>query len=1123
MIHDKKSQIESDLQLLHQIESMSSKLALVDRSRICEITEELASQLCLVMRDLDRCDVQAFSHTSNPSAQQTTTTNQASSESPSKSTSTQVNAGQTNLNSLSDSNVSLELIITSTNCSDKDNNAGPGLTSMDLNTGDQARTDLHSAMSNPQLPGNIETLVVNFTSTDRRHAFLQSFLGAKQQRKQVQRNQNYQKNKIFSSTLTLKLAQPGTAKQRSFSYDPRKRRHLQHQERLESRSVSNSQIGHQATHANNKSHGEDDDHNSSFPICQHSTPNMIVHQMSAPQFLQTSSSGAGSRCELSQCLTCSTEDSMQSCHHHHQQLMHQPASQPASLDTICCHDSHDSQSNLDSAQKKQSRSDNLIEICNVANIIGARNNVKDESGGFTSMSESNPKKFPLVDHLELSLLTRSGPRFFASLPVNFLATQHPALQFTCLAPHNDSQTEFIRNLRDSTYPLDDRRPSPLVRDESTKVWLCLSNGYVSHVVLMALKRNMIKKGHEPLARLIDGSKYSEFSYEIIPIIQSAGDVCKAHINCATQVKHTSLSGLKKETAQLRKLKSNQKELIEPENPGVDLKKAETTDLEAPCVEVAINSASPPIDVQARGNPLSGSSKNHLSESAPTHCSQIKDRPEPRVTVSSLSAPRLEVPFSPGKYITKQDQKLGGLKPNRSINEDRTALHNAICHRHYHHNREETQRFRNRLNPKASLQQGGDTTQKRTSERSLDGGSSLHQIHTHKHQLHYQSYSYQHINQGHRAYLGSRHNTVPLNELRHALERQNKLKDLVSLGGSKLNQLAPPSNTPNSLSGSPQNHRQLNSLDLASHNLKNVDAPPERRVRSATPPAGYNGMKSFKSARLLRHQASLRTSSILAKLVGSKRSLKNKQGSDVEDTDVDPDKSKTDLFKQETRSDETLSNEKITSHSNSLTTERCLLGSRENTVVSPLSSVSSLNSTNSSVTVNSICTSSPNRSCHDLLPGSCTIYAPGSKFISNPCCSSLTTNEAQGIRERSATMPSQAISLLTYGKDDVERLCLDPRSKSSCGYFEDRYKVSEIVEPLETADQKDSRSRDEVFDNDADGSSVWFGCDDGSIIIIDCLTNGRGSTCQLCDSSSKSFNCNNHHSEIKLSASVSDIR
>lgn len=1115
IIQDKKLQLESDLQILHQIESISAKLNLVDRSRICEITDELSNQLRLLMRDLDRCDVHALMHNPNlPSSQATSVTtatekgttttttastiNSKTSESPSKSSTQTTNAQASSLNP-ADSNFSLELIIiTSSGGPEKDNNLSANSTSGDANSNDQTQTvDPHLAGLQAQpATSSVETLVINFTSTDRRHAFLQAFLDAKHQRQQAA---NQQKSKIFSSTLTLRLAQPGSTKQRSFSYDPRKRGHLQHQERLESRSISNSHLGQRLPKP--ACNAGDTSRICSAPSGQHSVPNMMMHQMSAPQSLH--SCEAESRCELS-CATA--EDLSQACHHHHHhQLLHQPASQPASLDTICCHELHvDNQDLVGSAPVRDNRA---AVVCNIANLAGSLKNPDANN----NKSDLDAKQLQLVDKLERSLLVKSAPRFFTSLPVNFLATQHPALQFTCFAAHQDNQSNLTRSLPYGAYQEDDKKhTAPAGRDESARLWLCLSNGYVSHVVLIALKRNVIKTGHEPLACFIDASNHCELGYEIIPIIQSAGDVCKAHINCAVQVGnlYRAPRAGKRETKQLM---SSQKELAFAE---VFIEPVDLTTTRAPCIEVAIKSASPPMDVlQTRANPLTSLSRNHLSESAPAHYDQIKEHGELTVAArSSLSASRLELPLSTCKCNTT----LAKLELGHGLNEDRRVAHNANCHRHYHHSQDESRRLGGVASLTTGAQQGGNIIQRRIRERSLDGAGSLHQIHTH----HHQSFSYQHINQGHRAYAGLRHNTVPINELRHALERQNRVRDQ---GALKIRHLAPPSNTPDSMSGSPGSHRQLNSLDLASHNLKHTDISVERRVRSATPPAGYTGMKSFKSARLLRHQASLRTSSILAKLVGSKRiNSKSKTRSELEDTDIEMDKSKMGPSKHGTRSDEAISNDKPMSHANSLSIERCLLGARESTVVSPLSSVSSLNSTNSSLTVNSICTSSPNRSCHDLLPEASSIYASDTKFISNPCCSSLVGGESAGIRERSATMPSQAIGNLSMVKEDLSRICLDPRSKSSCGHYENKYKVSEIQEanPLNS---HDSSSQDEASDKEQRGSSVWFGCDDGSIILIDCLADSKGSTCQLCDSNSKSLICNNRHSEIKLSASISDIR
>lgn len=1106
LMQEKKLQVESDLSILHQIELLSSKLTLIDRSRICEINDELSNQLRLVMRDLEQCDSQVFSsQTSNvPSA---TNTNLSCADIPTRTpiaqpssnsallTPAQTIVPQTTLTPVSaaqDSNVSLELIISNSSSYDKELNQGSSSTTSDTIPCDQSQMmDSYTSFNTSSQPStNAETLVVTFTSTDRRRAFLQAFIEAKQNRYKIQKQQKYQQQqKIFSSSLTLRLAQPGSSSQRSFSYDPRGKKELQHQDTSDAKSTLNAHIirPQQKSHSNLSNAARV----FSAPTSKHGGSNMMVHQMSAPQPLISSTLENSSRCDLSQNNCCaklsSDQSSSHAYHHHHQQLMHQPASHPASLDTICCHELHENQIY---ASSRDNRSEKSIDLNNFTESQDTNNN-----DDFVRVDMKQQQ----VDNAERTIFSSSGPRFFTSMPVNFLTTQHPALQFTCLASHlNLNQPRPIQTFRQLG-----------AGDGSDKVWLCLSNGYVSHVVLIELKRNLVKTKQEVSACSNDGLKISGCSYEIVPIIRSAGDICKAHINCATRVRILGPRNQVSGGLEMTKVGENLSSVVEVKN------------VEALRVEVAIKAASPPIQVKDRNNLLSKCSGSHLSESAPSHTGPEDERViKLKVPLkTSSSTPRLELHRATCKH---SGPRSTSTEHNRTSDEIRSN-HDVICHRHYHHSREGVQQ---RLKSTMCTRNSGplnNNAQRR--DRLSDSGGSSGQLYSRDHHLYHHtahSHSHQHINQGHQPY-SLRHHTVPLGELRRALERQSKISEQGQHHNPpKIRHLAPPANTPDSLSISPSD-RQLHSLDLAAHGIKIPDCEPERRIRSATPPAGYNGMKSFKSARSLRHQASLKTSSILAKIVGNKRysylrKSGDKQASDVEDNELDAEKNKADSISARVKpaDAESSSSDKNISGTGNLRADRCLLGSRENTVVSPLSSVSSLNSTNSSLAVNSVCTSSPNRSYLNLPADPSSVYRNDPIFISSSC---LASTSDQGIRERSATVPSRAVSMLAYTNDEI---CPGPRSKSSCSHVGDSYRVSEIIET--SADDAPEYSASDEAKLDSLSSSLWFGCDDGTIILINCLSGDqKGSGCNLCDPNIKSLGCNNLHSEIKLGAAVSDIR
>lgn len=116
-----------------------------------------------------------------------------------------------------------------------------------------------------------------------------------------------------------------------------------------------------------------------------------------------------------------------------------------------------------------------------------------------------------------------------------------------------------------------------------------------------------------------------------------------------------------------------------------------------------------------------------------------------------------------------------------------------------------------------------------------------------------------------------------------------------------------------------------------------------------------------------------------------------------------------------------------------------------------------------------------------------------------------------------------------------------RKDDECLIAADCAKLGDQCAPLDQVDNSNSYKVSEIISdpkdltvNPNDGgqevareikSSLWLGCDDGSIIIINCLNEylDQSSNCNICDLNQKNLNCGNLHSEIKLNAPVSDIR
>lgn len=1269
---------------------------------------------------------------------------------------------------------------------------------------------------------NSDSLVVTFSSIERRQAFIQAFIEAKQQRYQQkqlqQQQQQYQQDKIFSSSVTLKLAQPGSApgvaissheKRSSALADPR----LHHQESADAylarvgqqRPSSVSAAGHTPSRLSSSSPLQQ-----LLPIHQPSD-SVIVHQMSAPQYLDSGASAAAMGCKershSSQCTSCSynlvaeAEKAQLREHHHHHQLMHQPASQPASLDTICCHDPHNNwdpdEPSSPSRQLKQldGISDNVCSVnqkqqqklarrqCLVdynqqnmsrhLNSVVNLNNVGDQatSSKSTIFGGSISEEQQLIDQMNFNLLlTKCAPKFLVTLPVDFLSTQHPALQFTCSAPSRNHSSlaaitglkigQFLKNPAQSNFDCLKSMPqrtmiSQTFEDNHGQLWLCMSNGYVSHVALVTIKRR-------ELERLCGGASGDEQSscghasqtqqqmncYSITPVVISAGDICKSHINCAAQVKWAKSPVLEhhrqhpgatiKTTAAGSRDIHNEKRIAERlSNESVESRPTTEVDnaLEVETVEemrkeqedgmADLSSPSPPIDIKCKNQTLisavattttiaatmeSQESKQdprvHLSESAPSPSPIQKSSSHQDLksrNASSASTTRLEVPSHrimcdqscDSKSILHHHQPICSAAFNTRNIEHKRSNHDEICHRHYHDNLTAAKHLSYDINSAAPMSSSSVQQIPRGSKHhphhqhhhhhhhhhhlqhifnhhphshqhqsNQHSPSNRSQNHTHSHQHHHHSHNNQHQHHHHHHSnsphpYGSRHNTVPIAELRRGLDRQSTIEH------PRHGQFLSPQTSSQVMdagsnrSNSPtlgQKCAKMNSLDSAASERQRSVSPKTSSTRPTTPTslASASMAKGFRSARLMRHQASLKTSSILARLVGgaTRRSIQMRRSNEARDKSSDlTDDNDTDTdtgggLQHRINSDESPTTAAAEQNigqrvaSQQLEPTAVLINNKNNNnsaVVSPLSSVSSLNSTTSSFTVNSVCASSPNRSSYELLAHSysttCCVGGGGSGVSPPPtlltdshALSAAFRGEVCGHRGRSATAPSRplcggpmvagsltmlsppnetpngtrlthhrsfaivnpsTVSVHTTAMAKMNSMTTTTTTTSRAAGR--GYKVSEIVNDDAIAAAAEAAK---VIDGDClnqqqyhqqltsggdsttikrssscgggEGSSrdlptatssfagmnssLWLGCDDGSLIIIDCLVaeNGDGTgnnysdnpqrlarpnksndnndnSLDLGDQQQKTFTCGNVHSEIKLGSAISDIR
>jgi hypothetical protein len=1307
-IQDKKRELESDLLVLKQMELLSGQLVTADKTTLNLNLSQSMERILKKLNSLEQQQQQqqeqqhqlqqqqqpnADHESAAPDAAQNLTLQQTAQDSYLIQASVGSPSQQSNLNdSLSHQNLiakeqqqqklsavsagdqqdqqqqsssstkqtdaSLEFIInnevTTKDYSSKNSNLNTSSRTLNESTEQSASGsghNLHHAsttpdgqQSQPHAGANCESLVVSFPSRDRRQAFIQAFLDAKQQRIKEQQK------RMFSSSMALKFgsqhqptaaatgADPPLMKSRSIATDLRRNK-LQHQDEvLEMR--YNSSLG-------DRMDAHDGDRISSAPC-------------------------AGT---IGRCASCSTNytesvdkaaaaaaTSRHHHHHHHHQLMHQPASHPALLHTICCNEQHNDgglKKSQHSFKSLNDQAEHLTELpeklsamdgdgyagCHVD--ISAGGGQSDTGGGCHKQAGSGTHESSLVSSFEGAgtnwfshhqiLMLKFVPRFLAALPMtSFLSVQHPALQLSCSVVRR--QPTGSLNYDKSVFEGFDeglsKKRSQTVRDNKGQLWLCLSNGYVSHVSLIEFIKRDCSGADENHST---GNRQQ--CYDIVPVVKCRGDICKSHINCAAQIFWPAAS---KRTAAAVSTGEQQPETRSaPDDHASGRQQASESLADSGQLEraagtpeppdVSVKSASPPIDIGRHQSSVGAQSvvaaaarERRISSSAPAPSKLDSEQIMMSVSGQSRygSSTALVSPAASGNRpadgSNKKEDARGATPDEAAKRGPSRRLINARYSSHYHPHGHDQSRCRNYRCAAAAAapttvacnQIGGYRGRYRTSSAAVGAptvsGQSrlLSQPATNQHQHHHHHYHHHHHHHHHhhQAY-NNRHHTVSLAELRRALERQSKssFEDQSPLASAAHRRhLAPPANTPDQpKSGSLDLMEEGDSARERQERLKEPAAV-TKFVRSNTPPAGRK-VSAGTRTKQLRHQASLKTSSILAKLVSSagkgssylKRSSgqsgRAKPDLSRNPSDVDDNNKATDHAdqQQQQNSGSRAADDKTSSADSLQAATSVLAGPADsssgfvqpaNSIVSPLSSVSSLNSSNSSsMTVNSICVSTPmHGSCtrlhdhhhrpHWASTGCCPDRDNSHSFIGHHQHQSSSSREdvdhyesgaGANMRSRSATVPSRA-----YCEQSRPSACNFP-AHQDCGgaptasrYMEgpnelvgggvshnnsDKYKVNEILDDLgklsvsagadnQTAQRAGAPSKSASLEDQQ--TSLWLGCEDGSLIIINCLAPAEhsASACDVCmdneDSAappSSSSTCRNIHPELRLGASISDIK
>lgn len=1313
LIQAKRREIESDLNILQHIAALSTELRLEETGKLYDHINELLEYLSQKLYAIDQGESQAIeAATCQQDSQQAdiTTMSQCLSNSASASCVLQQHQQQqpaqqrqqqsqsqpqqasssplglsmaksalvqppslSNIISLNssqqDSNTNLKLIIyNSSDTGNSDTVANSNLATRDL-TGlslascndpnsslivDQNQQSVQRAsdnsLTNQQQSMDYDTLEVSFANAERRQAFVQAFIEAKQARFALFQQRQQQLRKV-----ALRLTQNDQM------LDPRNRKTR----------LSPQDLAADVQLARTSSPVFIDDVMSAQTNCPMKKLNHsphIIHQTSAPHSLSSELDLTSYHQDLVHRNLSSNNFSLHGgsndnnkqhqvsshrhhfVHHHHHQLIHQPASHPGpTFGTICCNEQHNDANDLTSLTHMSSQQRHLnrvnefqtsqIEIndndyqqsryldlnqhpqqqrINIAVTGQEHSSENNRIGSLTfdidhlSLANSTIPKYSnerIFSRMSQSLLFKLAPKFITTMPLNFLNTHHPALQFSCPAPrnyHNQSYLQIAASITSDTkeaykdgeakFESDNQN-----RDYQNQLWLCLSNGYVSHVALISLKRESTTKSANP--------KHDPECFRVTPIMRSAGDICKSQINCAAQVRTASIRRRNhvrcKKNSQASDNSSAAKEDLLSVRRSLD-DATTASGLKRPTVEVQVKNASPPVDIKGRSS-SSDDSKVRLSESAPSRSFDKSDTCRGDVIGgSSLSTGQLEIP--PELEATSKSYNSKTNLTNTSETDKRRTLHGAVCYRQ-HLNNAINRQLQNRLglpiafglnsklswpakaqnqltptkhqhlrpnNPAHHYQQPHQHQQQLLSRHLPIGCQGLnshhhhhhgthHSYHHHHHHLHHAHQHHSHLHHhhhqqphvsgqpsAHQPYT-TRHNTVPIAQLRRALERQNCLPEMNScnqatsckaIQNQSANQSAQP-HVEQKLAVSNSN----NSLSCSSARSNQASGSAESLIKRSATPQAQSENRAMRSARLLRHQASLKTNSILARLVGgaSKRTSylvrkpsTKKQKSDQEDRELDNDSNKNSASGKQLDDNSSIDSNILSFVAPSKQHLNASISDVNNIMVSPLSSVSSLNTTSSSITINSMCASATNRSNCDLLvhsySTSCCFGSYDSPSLMMPCAGTNTPVDQieYGLRSRSATVPSRAAfteqgAQIDGGSQDAT--CQGANFVNSQEQIygagpSEPFRVSEIVGDEDDRDDKsqfEDWSKDESS-TDSSSSSLWLGCEGGSLIVINCLPeyNWPNADCNFCDLDQRNLACNNYHTEVKLGASICDI-
>lgn len=215
--------------------------------------------------------------------------------------------------------------------------------------------------------------------------------------------------------------------------------------------------------------------------------------------------------------------------YHGQLTTRQPTSQPALLSLMSA--TRDSSSQSGGSQMSLAKNlalSKLVTASDASSGVSAYDawllTADDQADGADLRSLSPSSSHMASPCASLTVCNDVLPKLLMYTPLN--SSSHPALHLTCSLRNTiDSFSLADQLYRENQHKKIEPSDSYMNSIATERLWLCMSNGFVSHISLVILKgqnKSEVEPSRKPL-------------FTMFPSVRSSGDICKSRICCAAQV------------------------------------------------------------------------------------------------------------------------------------------------------------------------------------------------------------------------------------------------------------------------------------------------------------------------------------------------------------------------------------------------------------------------------------------------------------------------------------------------------------------------------------------------------------------------------------------------------------